>query len=108
MNNLQILDFSAHKIEGPVYTGRDRGEALRENLKIEQLDSSADRVQVVIPSSTYTVSSSFFLGMFGPSVRKCGSIEKFNAKFHFSAPDSLLPLLAAHASRALQGRKLLE
>jgi len=107
MNNPQILDFAVHKIEGPVYTGRDRGEALRKNLNIEQLDASAEPIHVLIPSSTYTVSSSFFLGMFGPSVRKCGSIEKFNAKFHFSAPDSLMPLLAAHASRALQGRKLL-
>jgi hypothetical protein len=105
MVNTHIVDFS--NLEGPVYTGRDRGEALRKQLHIEEFDDDNASVNVIIPASTYTVSSSFFLGMFGPSVRKLGSLELFWKKFQFNAPKPLMPLLEAHAARALQGRQLI-
>lgn len=104
MPDKPTVDFS--KIEGPVYTGRDRGEALRTKWKLDELERGDEVVLVVIPDSTYTVSSSFFLGLFGPSVRSLG-MDKFWKKFQFRAPSPLMPLLRAHASRALQGRQLL-
>lgn len=106
MNEVHRVDFS--KIEGPVYTGRDRGESLRIKLRIEEFDNDSEVVEILIPASTYTVSSSFFLGLFGPSVRKLGSVNKFWEKYKLSAPESLIPLLHAHASRAIQGRNLLD
>lgn len=105
MNTL-LVDLSS--VAGPVYSGRDRGEALREKYLINVNEDSADRVDVVIPAGAYTVSSSFFLGLFGPSVRKCGSIDKFESKYRFQAPDFLKPVLHAHAMFALQNRKLFD
>lgn len=99
-----VIDLSS--VSGPVYSGRDRGEALREKYRIDALDA-AENVDVVIPDSIWTVSSSFFLGMFGPSVRKCGSVDTFEKKYRFKAPDFLRPLLHSHAVLALQPRALI-
>jgi hypothetical protein len=104
MSTSSVVDL--RKIEGPVYTGRDRGEALRVKFEMDKLDKQAEVVEVVIPDSTYTVSSSFFLGLFGPSVRICGSVGEFKAKFRFKAPEFLLPVIEGHAALALQGRAI--
>lgn len=93
-------------IAGPVYSGRDRGEALREKLEIDSREETADMIDVVIPGSAYTMSSSFFLGLLGPSVRKCGSVDSFERKYRFSAPEFLKPILHGHAELALNSRSL--
>ena len=98
------IDFA--KIEGPVYTGRDRGERLRSDLHLDQLDVSADVVEVRIPDTTYTISSSFFLGLFGPSVIKAGSKEAFYRRYHFQSPSFLREVMDSYVSRALQTRNL--
>lgn len=99
-----VLDLS--NVAGPVYSGRGRGEALREKYALSTTEDQADSVEVIIPPNTYTVSSSFFLGLLGPSVQKCGSVENFERKFHFKAPDFLLPILHSHAGLAVQNRNL--
>lgn len=99
-----LLDLS--NVSGPVYSGRDRGAALREKYSLDSKEDAVESVNVVIPESTYTVSSSSFLGLFGPSVRKCGSVGRFEQKYHFKAPEFLLPILHSHAALALQNRSL--
>lgn len=96
-----IVDLT--QVAGPVYSGRDRGVALRDRIKLDANEDSAEAVDVVIPEGTYTLSSSFFLGLFGPSVKKCGSVDQFERKFRFRAPEFLKPVLRGHASLALQG-----
>lgn len=104
MKKTEVIDFS--KLEGPVYTGRDRGEKLRELFKIDQLDSSDYAINVIIPDSTYSISSSFFLGLFGPSIIKSGSRDTFFKHYHFLTNDFLKGIIDAHASRALQDKNL--
>lgn len=103
MNTLKV-DLS--QVAGPVYSGRDRGEALREKYSLDAKEDEAETVDVLIPITAYTVSSSFFLGLLGPSVRKCGSVDLFERKFRFTAPDFLKPILHGHAQLALQNRSL--
>lgn len=98
------IDFRL--IEGPVYTGRDRGERLRYELHLDQLDVADDVVEVRIPDTTYTISSSFFLGLFGPSVVKAGSKEAFYRRYHFESPPFLRDVMDSYVSRALQTRNL--
>ena len=105
MPNPLTLDFS--RIQGPVYTGRSRGEALRAKYALDAHDDSDQSVEVIIPDATYTVSSSFFLGMFGPSVVKAGSVENFRRRYRFRAPHFLDSVLDGHAAKALQGRVLI-
>ena len=99
---MSTVTVDLSQVAGPVYSGRDRGVALRQRYQLDTAEDTADQIKVVIPESAYTVSSSFFLGLFGPSVRKCGSIDRFERKFLFSAPEFLKPILHGHAVLALQ------
>lgn len=104
-NNEKLIDFS--KIEGPVYTGRNRGERLREKLNLDAFDGSEDIiVKVIIPKETYSISSSFFLGLFGPSIMKLGSRESFLKKYIFETSEFLISVIDKHIARALQERNL--
>ena len=100
---MSTLTLDLSQVSGPVYSGRDRGVALRDRYRLDEKEDAVQNVEVVIPNGTYTVSSSFFLGLFGPSVQKCGSVDLFERKFRFAAPDFLLPILHGHASLALNG-----
>lgn len=98
------IDFS--RIEGPVYTGRSRGEMLRNDYHLDDLDLEGREVCVNIPKNTYTISSSFFLGMFGPSVVKAGTKEKFYKQYHFDSPQFLKEVIDEYIFRALQKKNL--
>lgn len=104
MSTSFVIDFN--KIEGPVYTGRDRGEQLREKLGLDQIDLRHESVAVIIPSTTYSISSSFFLGLFGPSVVSYGSAEKFYEAYKFEATDFISGIVHEYVLRALQQRNL--
>ncbi|MEJ1162483.1 hypothetical protein V9K97_02220 [Variovorax sp. CCNWLW186] len=102
--NAVTIDLA--KYNGPVYTGRERGKQLREKLALDKFDSEEADVTIVIPEGTYTVTSSFFLGLLGPSVIRCGSKGAFFHRFHFQAPDFLKPEVEGYVARALQQRNL--
>ena len=102
----KIITIDFANIEGPVYTGRDRGERLRSDLHLDQLDAAGDIIEVRIPEETYTISSSFFLGLFGPSVVNAGSKERFYMRYRFHSPSFLTDIIDRYVSRALQTRNL--
>lgn len=104
MKTNTIIDFSG--IEGPVYTGRDRGERLREKFKVNELDNLDSVINVIIPSETYSISSSFFLGLFGPSIIKLGSTDAFFKHYKFITNDFIKSIIEAHTLRALQDKNL--
>jgi hypothetical protein len=104
MTEERMIDFKT--IEGLVYTGRDRGERLRKEFKLDELDAEGGTVRVSIPEDAYTISSSFFLGMFGPSVVSSGSKDRFYARYHFQSPAFLQEVLDGYIARALQRRNL--
>ena len=81
------LDFERFRSPGVrVYAGRDRGRDVRRSADLDSLDRDETMVIVQIPDDTYSVNSSFFLGLFGPSIRKLGE-EHFRAKYHFHGRD---------------------
>ncbi|MGY6161831.1 hypothetical protein [Paraburkholderia strydomiana] len=104
MAQQMTIDF--RDIEGPIYSGRPRGESLRRKYELDAVDSSPAHVAVKVPDSTYSVTSSFFLGLFGPSVLAAGSRDAFFKKFQFSAKPVLLDAFADYANRALQTKTL--
>jgi hypothetical protein len=67
-----------------VISGRPKGEFLREKLQLDLEDERHEPVEVIIPEHIISLNSSFFLGLFAPSVQKLG-IEKFDAKYKFQA-----------------------
>lgn len=81
----RLIDLGRYRTEGSrVYAGRPRGEYARQAEGLDRLDDLED-VQVVvhIPQDTLSVNSSFFLGLFGDSIRALGE-ERFRDRFHFT------------------------
>ena len=50
---------------------------------VEELEENNDYIKIIIPMDILSFNSSYFLGMFGKSVRKYGSKEKFLEKYKF-------------------------
>ena len=103
---MSTMTVDLRGLAGPVFSGRDRGVAAREQYHLSQIDASDDTVEVILPDTLYTLTSSFFLGLFGESVRKCGSVPGFERKYRFKGPDFLVPILRSHAGLALRNKNL--
>lgn len=69
-----------------VFAGRSRGEAVRTAAKLDDIDRTEEIVEVHVPEDTFSVNSSFFLGMFGGSIRTLGE-DKFREKYRFVGKD---------------------
>ena len=68
---------------------------------MNRLDTQPNPVVVLIPDSTYTLSTSFFLGMFGPSIQHAGSKEAFFDKYRFTMPGFLKEIIEDHVYNVL-------
>ena len=106
MSKHTVIDFGT--LSGPVFTGRPRGEQLRRELHVDDMDARGDVVEVNIPESTYSISSSFILGLFGKSVVHFGSRQAFYNKYHFNAPSLFRDVVDACVARALQKKGLFD
>lgn len=75
----QFRDKDVH-----VYSGRERGRVVRQSARLDELDQdpSIDQVIIRVPKDTWDVASSFWLGMFGDSVRKLRG-EAFRSRYRF-------------------------
>ena len=100
-----IVDFS--NLGGPVYSGRAKGELARATLNLDAFDRKLAQVIVRIPEDTYSVTTSFFLGLFGESIRKAGSREAFLRRYHFEMPDVFKSTFDTCIVRALQAQSAL-
>ncbi len=65
-----------------VFVGREAGYTCREFFKLDELDKVRTEITVTIPEEVYSVNSSFFLGMFGDSIRSLGK-DVFLSQYHF-------------------------
>src|SRR5690348_16792612 len=78
------IDLSKFTSEGgSILSGRDRGEAVRKDLALEQLETKGT-VELFLPSSIAVVNSSFFLVLIGSSVQKLGR-EEFRRRYNLIA-----------------------
>ncbi len=83
---MQVHTIDLNNFRSPAaetFTGRDRGKAVRHRARLDDLDAKPNsRARVLVPDDVYTLASSFFLGMFGPSVVRFGK-EEFLARYEF-------------------------
>ena len=76
MNNYKI--YLKDYVEGKkVLAGRTNGENIRKK------ESENEKIEIIIPNDVFSFNSSYFLGMFGESVKKLGK-EKFEEKYQFN------------------------
>jgi hypothetical protein len=69
-------------------SGRDAGIAARAHFHLDKLDAQDVPVEVVIPDEVFSLNTSFFLGLFGDSVRSLGP-EGFRKKYRFILDESV-------------------
>jgi hypothetical protein len=84
-----------------VFAGRERGKYWRERFKLDELDILTDPIQVVIPPDVISLNISFFLNLFGESVRRLGR-DAFLAHYHFISDPILEPLISQGIDQALK------
>lgn len=65
------------------FSGRPQGESVRKSLKLDNLDNTAEEVEIVIPSDTTSFNPSFFLGLLYDSISFLG-LERFRRKYKFT------------------------
>lgn len=79
-NTIKLEDFRTAGAK--VFTGRDRGEQVRKDSKIDQIERDHDEVYFVVPDNIYSINPSFFEELFENVVNKLGKADFLN-KFKF-------------------------
>lgn len=102
------IDLGKYRKPGErVLSGRQNGKTLRNELKIDDLDKKiSENIEIFVPEDIYSLNSSYFLGLFGPSVRKLGE-EKFKQKYTFICDDIISRNIEDGISRALKDSNVL-
>jgi hypothetical protein len=99
------IEIDLRKFGGPVYTGRDKGQSIREKNNLDKIDQDPlTNVIILVPENAFSLNSSFFLGLLGKSIRASGSREKFLAKFKFKNPPHIEEYIESGIERALLER----
>lgn len=88
-DNILTIDLSKYSNETKVFSGKDFGMKVRKELDLDGLDSTDTKVIINIPNDIISLNSSFFLGLFGPSVRKLNKYG-FKYKYIFNYNDDLI------------------
>src|SRR5437899_1189870 len=97
----RIIDLGAYRTEGTlVFAGRDRGKLVRSKAALEEADRDADPVEIRVPDDIFSITSSFFLGMFGPSIQKLGA-DAFTTHYLFVGKD-ISPIVKDGVREALR------
>ena len=82
------IDLKNYSTPGAIFlSGRPKGEGIRSEIGLDSVDTTED-FTVEIPDSIISLNSSFFLGLFGPSVRKLGP-DEFRRRFLFHGPSAI-------------------
>jgi hypothetical protein len=84
-----------------VFAGRARGKYWRQRFKLDELDTEAEPVCVIIPNDIISLNISFFLNLFGDSIRRLGK-EKFVSHYRFQSDPILQPLIDQGVEQALK------
>lgn len=102
-----VIDLADFKSGGSrVYSGRARGEAVRKSGRLDSLDGQECVVTVKVPEDTLSINSSFFLGLFGDSVRALRE-EGFRNKYKFVAQEVIQANIEEGIARALKEKSVL-
>lgn len=81
---INLEDFRSedkiHHVKAKVFTGRDRGQEVREKSRIDELSETNDEIIIEIPADIYSINPSFFEELFFNVVTKLKK-DVFLAKF---------------------------
>ena len=102
-NQTSSLDLST--IEPPLFVSRQKGIACRQKHDLDKLDHQINPIRIIFPKNTYTLSSGFFLGLFGKSIRQIGNRKRFLAHYIFTGPTHIISKINKFTHAALRNKK---
>ena len=83
-----------------ILLGLEEGSKSRLHYKLDEIDQQNIEVEIDIPSKFWTITSSYFLGCFGNSVRNLG-IEGFRQKYKFKCDPVFKPNIEDGIARSV-------
>jgi hypothetical protein len=95
------LDKARTSSGARVLAGRDRGVHWRGVFRLDEIDRTPEPVEIIIPPDIISINISFFLGMFGKSVRALGK-DDFVKHYIFKCDEDLRPLINLGVDQALK------
>lgn len=105
---MKMIDLNQCKKNGSkVLSGRDIGSMWRKNFLLDSLDKSDESIQINVPEDLYSINISFFLGLFGKSIRTLGA-KKFKEKYTFVCDEFLMKNIDKYIDKALRTSNILE
>lgn len=69
-----------------IFSGREFATNIRKQLELDKLELTAKEITIVIPQDTISVNTSFFLSLFGSSIRSMGKVNFLN-KYKFECDE---------------------
>ena len=82
--NLENYRTQLGSVKSRVFTGRDRGEEVRNKSNIDQLFAHYDKITIIIPADVNSITPSFLEELFFNIVKKYGN-EKFMNKIQWNS-----------------------
>lgn len=101
-----VVDFQKQGFKDRVFSGWRRGKLARKEFEVDKLDNLEVKVNVVIPEDLYCLTKSFFLGMFGPTLKAMKSKLEFKEKYNLVGPAHILEEIDEYID--IEMRRLLE
>lgn len=85
MNNIIDIESCYDDIKQYIVLyGKELGTDMRKYFELDEKDSNNEKYEVIFPKNIISIMTSFFLAMFGESVKNIGTKDKFISKYNFS------------------------
>jgi hypothetical protein len=101
------VDMNKYRSENSrVFSGRDRGKSVRAQLGLDEFDKNEEVAEFTFPVDILSINNSFFIGMFGLSVKNLGRV-RFIQKYKFFGDEVLLENIEEGIERSLRVRSVI-
>ncbi len=97
MNEIILKDKKGSR----VFSGREEGKSSRSFHDLDNKDKDDNNYKIVFPNNVLALNTSFFLGMFGNSVRYLGK-ERFLEKYQFDTKSAIIRSVENGIIRAMK------
>ena len=82
-----VINLAQLKSSAKIFVGRPNGERARKFFGLDDKKNREDSLKLVVPDNVMAINSSFFLGLFGPDVKRIGTEEDFFEYLDLSSVD---------------------
>lgn len=78
-------------LSGKAYIGRENGETARKRFNIDTEETENTTFEILVPSNTMAINSSFILGFLSKSIMRYDNKEAFYKIFNFKNAERFMP-----------------